>query len=119
MTLNEIDEFCLGLPGTSARYPFDANATVRAWCIGKKMFAWTSTNQRPIVVQLKADPDLVPDLVANYESITPGYHMNKRHWISVNAKQCDSGMLSGLLQDSHQLVAASLPRAKRLRLLGG
>lgn len=118
MTLEEIDRYCINLPGTSVRYPFDSNPTLRAWCIGRKMFAWTITDDLPISVQLKADPDLVPMLIANYTSIGPGYHMNKRHWITVAADRCDVAMLQGLLEDAHNLAAKSLTRADRIRLLG-
>ena len=118
MTLDEVDHVCLGLPGSSVRYPFDTNADIRAWCIGRKMFAWTDTTAVPTVIQLKADPDMVPALIENYRAIRPGYHMNKRHWVSVEAAACDPTLLTGLLEDAHQLVANSLPRKERLRLLG-
>lgn len=118
MTLDEINEVCRNLPGCTVRYPFDSNSGVRAWCIGTKMFAWADVHKDSIVVQLKADPDLVPAIIDNYESIQPGYHMNKRHWVSVIAATCDADMLVGLLQDAHQLIANSLPKAEQLRLLG-
>lgn len=118
MTLDEIDRLCRNLPGCCVRYPFDSHSSLRAWCIGKKMFAWTDMGELPIVVQLKADPDLVPSLIDSYEAIRPGYHMNKRHWVSVTASTCDADMLTGLLEDAHMLVANALSRADRIRLLG-
>lgn len=118
MTLDDIDSACRNMPGCSVRYPFDSNPQIRAWCIGKKMFAWIDLGKTPPVVQLKADPDLVSALIENYTAIRPGFHMNKRHWISVDATTCDTEMLVGLLQDAHQLIASSLPRVERLRLLG-
>lgn len=118
MTLDEIDKICRQLVACQVRYPFDSNPQIRSWCIGKKMFAWTDTGSNPPVIQLKADPDLVPSLIENYEAIQPGYHMNKRHWVSVDAQKCDSAMLTNLLEDAHMLVANALPRAERARLLG-
>lgn len=118
MTLDDIDRICRKLPGCSVRYPFDSRSQIRAWCIGKKMFAWTDTTSQPTVVQLKADPDLVPSLIENYLAIQTGYHMNKRHWVSVKANACDPDLLTGLLDDAHHLVATSLTRAERIRLLG-
>ena len=117
MTLDEIDRYCLDLPGCSARYPFESAPDLRAWCIGKRMFAWSVTTKTPLTVQVKADPDLVPTLVQNYDCISPGYHMNKRHWITINAVACEPAMLQGLLEDAHGLVAASLPTHRRLSLL--
>lgn len=118
MTLNEIESFCRGLPGCEVRYPFESNPELRAWCLGKKMFAWTITSSVPIVVQLKANPELISTLIESYEGMTPGYHMNKRHWISVDANMCEESMLRDLLEDAHALIANALPRAERIRLLG-
>lgn len=117
MTLEEIDTFCRELPGCAVRYPFDSNPSIRAWCIGRKMFAWTNTDRSPIVIQLKANPDLVPTLISSYTHIQPGYHMNKRHWISVEADTGDQELITGLLEDAHNLVASSLTRTERMRLL--
>lgn len=117
MSLDELDDYCRSLPGCTVRYPFGTNPQIRAWCIGTRMFAWTITDHQPITVQLKADPELIPTLITSYQAILPGYHMNKRHWISVTATLCDKRMLQDLLVDSHQLVADSLPKAGRLSLL--
>ncbi len=118
MTLDEIDAFCTSLPACEVRFPFESAPALRAWCIGRRMFAWSATNHAPLTLQVKADPELIPALVRNYACISPGYHMNKRHWISINASMCENGMLSGLLEDAHALVAARLARAERMRLLG-
>lgn len=117
MTLDEIDQYCLGLPGCAPRYPFDSAPDLRAWCIGKRMFAWSVITTTPLTLQVKAHPDLVPTLVRNYDWISPGYHMNKRHWITIDADACEPAMLQGLLEDAHSLVVASLPRIRRLSLL--
>ena len=116
MTLDEIDNVCTAWPGCEVRYPFDSD--VRAWCIGKRMFAWCGTNRTPLVIQLKADSTLVPYLVENYEFILPGYHMNKRHWITVQTQKCPEEMLANLIEDSHNLVVRSLPKREQIRLLG-
>lgn len=114
MTLDQIDQFCRTLPACEVRYPFESNPKIRAWCLHRKMFAWTVTEQQPPMIQLKADPDLVPTLISAYESVLPGYHMNKRHWITVNASTCEPEMLLGLLEDAHNLIAISLPKAVRI-----
>ena len=116
MTLDEIDQLCTALPGCEVRYPFDSD--VRAWCIGKKMFAWCAVGRTPLEIQIKADSTLVPYLVENYEFILPGYHMNKRHWITVRGQESPAEMLASLIEDSHVLVARSLPRREQIRLLG-
>lgn len=117
MTLDDVDRFCRSLPGSETRYPFEKNPHLRAWCLNRKMFAWTVTNEAPTVIQLKADPDMVPSLIESYACVAPGYHMNKRHWVSVNPSICDDTMLAGLLEDAHNIVARSLPKASRRLLI--
>ena len=118
MTIDAIDAFCRTFPACVVRYPFDSSPTLRAWCIGKRMFAWSVVNDAPPTIQVKANPDLIVSLIASYPYILPGYHMNKKHWITIRADECDPDMLKGLLEDAHALVATSLPRLDRLRLLG-
>lgn len=118
MTIDAIDQFCRALPACNVRYPFESSPHLRAWCIGKRMFAWSVVNDAPPTIQVKANPDLVPSLIANYDYIQPGYHMNKKHWITIRAAECDADLLQGLLEDAHALVAASLPISERLHLLG-
>lgn len=117
MTLDEIDAICRGLVGCEVRYPFDTAPDLRAWCIGGKMFAWSATESKTPTVQLKADPEMIPFLIANYVWIQPGYHMNKRHWITILMTESDPKLLRGLLEDAHGLIVSKLPSAERLRLM--
>lgn len=116
MNVSEIDTICASLPGSAVRYPFESSPDLRAWCIGKRRFAWCATLRSPLTVQLKVEPALIPFLIDSYPWIEPGYHMNKRHWVTVVLAEADSSVLTGLLEDAHALVADGLPRAERLRL---
>jgi len=68
----------------------------------------------PTTVNLKCDPDLALDLRDRYEQIKPGYHMNKKHW---NTVEIDSGIpaieLRRMIDHSYELVVKSLPKAAR------
>ena len=118
LTLTELDAFCRDLPGCEVRYPFKSGPDLRAWCVRQRMFAWSITTKTPLAVQVKANPDLVPMLIRNYACVTPGYHMNKRHWITVDVATCEAQMLQGLLEDAHALIVGKLPVSMRLSLLG-
>jgi predicted DNA-binding protein (MmcQ/YjbR family) len=65
-------------------------------------------------VNLKCDPDLALDLRDRYEQVTPGYHMNKKHWNSV---EIDGGVpeaeLRKMIDHSYQLVVKGLPKVTR------
>lgn len=67
----------------------------------------------PIVV-VKAEPEDAAALRLQYPEITPGYHMNKRHWISLATGTSNHpGLIQELITDSYRLVVAGLPRALR------
>lgn len=103
------------LPGTDRTFPFDGhNADVEVWKVRGKVFAMLTRG----VVTLKADPFEAEMLRHTHAWITPGWHMNKRHWISVadgvlNAEGAGDQFLADLVTDSYLLVVAGLPRAQR------
>ena len=66
------------------------------------------------IVNLKADPEDAKALREAYPDITPGYHMNKKHWITVRpGGQVDEALVRDLVTDSYLLVVEKLPRAQR------
>jgi predicted DNA-binding protein (MmcQ/YjbR family) len=66
------------------------------------------------VVILKADPDDATALRERYEEITPGYHMDKKHWITAaGGPALDNDLVRGLVTDSYRLVVANLPKSER------
>ena len=78
------------------------------------MFALCPLDARPLQLSVKCEPDLAVQLRAAHPAIAPGYHLNKRHWntITLDGSLPDQ-MVADLLTDSYDLVAASLPRARR------
>ncbi|SDC57859.1 Predicted DNA-binding protein, MmcQ/YjbR family [Sanguibacter gelidistatuariae] len=113
-------EVCLGLPDTSVDSPFGPGAEV--FRIQRKMFALLSRNPRVSehpIVNLKADPDELPLLIANYDWILPGFHMNKRHWITVELRAGgDLELVEGLVEDSYDNVVLGLPGRLKSPLRG-
>lgn len=103
---------CHDLPGTEKTFPFDGhNADIEVWKVRGKMFAMLTRG----VVTLKADPHEAEMLRATHDWIQPGWHMNKRHWISVGDGVFAEGAqyLHDLVTDSYLLVVAGLPRRRR------
>lgn len=74
-------KYLLGKPKAVERFPFDPDLPV--YFIGKKMFAvlWLEGNDSSI--NLKCIPEWSLELRRDYKGISPGYHMNKRHWNTV------------------------------------
>jgi len=114
MTLDAGDfkDLCLALPGAGEEFPF--NDEVSVFKVGGKMFALSDLDSLPLHVSLKCDPELAPHLRATYPAITPGYHLNKRHWNTVTIDgSLPEAMVTDLIKDSYDLVVASLPKTRR------
>jgi predicted DNA-binding protein (MmcQ/YjbR family) len=99
------------LIGSQETFPFGPQPAV--WRVGGKIFALVST-EGETRVSLKCDPEFARALVAEHPEIVPGYHLNKRHWITVDlAGDLPQDLLEDLVTDSYDLVLAGLPRRLR------
>ncbi|MBZ4487120.1 MmcQ/YjbR family DNA-binding protein [Microbacterium sp. cx-55] len=100
------------LPGADLEHPFGPEWEV--FKVRNKVFLLMTERNGAPVVTVKVDPEDGKALCEQYAGITPGYHMNKRHWITVYP---DGGVPASLLEDlvteSYLLVVGRLPRAKR------
>ncbi|MBZ9595814.1 MULTISPECIES: MmcQ/YjbR family DNA-binding protein [Streptomyces] len=114
MTPAQLREFCLGFNAAVEEFPFTPETSV--FKVKGKMFALSTLDAEPLKVNLKCEPELAVRLREEHEAITPGYHMNKRHWNTVTVGGIPDAMLRELVEDSYDLVVAGLPRAERLKL---
>lgn len=104
----------LEMPLATVDSPFGRHPEVLTYRIGGKIFAMTSTGIGYPIVNLKTDPEESEVLRSMYPSIIPGWHMNKRHWISVAAGEgITDRVLTGLVEDSYLRIMYALPKAKR------
>jgi predicted DNA-binding protein (MmcQ/YjbR family) len=63
---------------------------------------------------LKCEPLLAAELRGAHDAIRPGYHLNKRHWNTVTLDgSLPDRLLTEMIEDSYDLVVASLPKARR------
>lgn len=105
-------EVAEGLPASAMSHPFGPEYEVFK-VKGKVFMLLTEVPGDPIAV-LKADPEDSLALRESHEDITPGYHMNKRHWITLTSGDTlDTRLVRELVTDSYRLVVAGLPRAER------
>ena len=114
MTLSREDllEACAALPATTDERPFGPETAV-AKVVGK-VFALMPLDGDVVSVTLKAQPAFAEALVRDHSWIAPGYHMNKRHWITVTlTPDSDSELVRDLIVNSYDQVVAGLPRAQR------
>jgi len=104
VTAEELRSWCLGMAGAEETFPFDASVSV--FKVAGKIFALSALSDEPLDVSVKCDPDYAEELRATHTSIIPGYHLNKRHWITVTLGGDAGGdLVRELIADSHALVA--------------
>jgi predicted DNA-binding protein (MmcQ/YjbR family) len=112
MDVETFREYCLGKPHATEGMPF--GETVLVFKVGGKMFALVALDEIPPRANLKCDPDLALELRDRYEQVRPGYHMNKKHW---NTVEIESGIpaaeLRKMIDHSYELVVKSLPKKAR------
>jgi predicted DNA-binding protein (MmcQ/YjbR family) len=112
MDLADFREYCLAKPDGIEGTPF--GETVLVFKVGGKMFALLALDEVPTTANLKCDPDLALDLRDQYEQVRPGYHMNKKHW---NTVEIDTGIhdaeVRKMIDHSYDLVVKSLPKSDR------
>jgi predicted DNA-binding protein (MmcQ/YjbR family) len=112
MDLAKFREYCLSKPQTTEGTPFGPDVLV--FKVGTKMFALASLDEVPTTANLKCDPDLALELRDRYEQVRPGYHMNKKHWNTVEIESgIPDGELRKMVDHSYDLVVKRLPKVKR------
>jgi predicted DNA-binding protein (MmcQ/YjbR family) len=113
----ELTELCLRQPEANMEYPFGPE--VRVFKVHGKMFALVPEQAEPASISLKCDPDFAVQLRQNFPCVTGGYHLNKKHWNTVVSDgSVPTDDLANWIEDSYDLVVASLPKLVRLRLQG-
>lgn len=112
LTPTEFKDVCLSFAGASEEFPFGEETSV--FKVAGKIFAITNLASDPLDVSLKCEPDLALQLRQSYPAIRPGYHLNKRHWNTVEIDgSIDDQTVRDLIEDSYDLVVAGLPKSKR------
>jgi predicted DNA-binding protein (MmcQ/YjbR family) len=115
MTPERLSAHLEALAGAPADQPF--GPTVHVHRIAGRMFAILGRRGDRLALSLKCDPFLGEILRAEHACITPGYHLNKRHWITIglDGSLGDDDIL-GLIEHSYERVRTKLTKAERARL---
>jgi predicted DNA-binding protein (MmcQ/YjbR family) len=111
MDLADFREYCLSKPNTTEGTPFGPDVIV--FKVSSKMFALAALDEVPPTVNLKCDPELALDLRDRYEQVRPGYHMNKKHWNTIEIERgIPDPELRKMIDHSYELVIKGLPKSK-------
>ena len=98
-----VEDYLLSLPNAHLDYPFGEG--VATYKVGDKLFALIAEGKTPLQLSLKGDPQLNERLRAKYETVLPGYHLNKKHWNTILLTgQLPWEEVQGLIKHSYDLV---------------
>jgi len=116
VNFNDLEQYLMKKQGVTFDYPFDE--VTRVYRIAEKMFALTSEKE-PVSVNLKCDPLYALELRSLYAGIIPGYHMNKKHWntVQVEKSDVDDETAEELIDHSYELVFNGLTKKQKASLL--
>lgn len=108
MNLEELRTYCLSLPEVTEDMPFGEDFLV--FRIYGKIFALTDMNSIPSYVNLKCDPEKALELREEYAEITAGYHMNKKHWNTLQIEKLPNRLVQELIRHSYDEVLKKVPK---------
>jgi predicted DNA-binding protein (MmcQ/YjbR family) len=80
MNIEEFRIYCLSKPGVTESMPFGPDTLVLK--VLGKMFALAALDES-FNFNVKCDPEMAIDLRERYNSVQPGYHMNKKMWNTI------------------------------------
>ena len=114
MNIEELRNYCISKKAVTESFPFDENALV--FKVGSKLFAITNISDGTRV-NLKNTPEQILELRERYSGVHPGYHMNKKHWNTVElASDIPKDVLLEMIDTSYELVKNSLTKKEKVEL---
>ncbi|MFZ1809521.1 MAG: MmcQ/YjbR family DNA-binding protein [Cyclobacteriaceae bacterium] len=114
MNIESYRNICMDMKGVTEEFPFDENTLV--FKVMGKMFALTDL-ELFTSINLKCLPEVGVELRERYPAVQPGYHMNKKHWITVEMDgSIPDQLLKSWILESYDLVAKSLTKSQKIAL---
>lgn len=114
MDIEFLREYCLKKAGVSESLPFGEDTLV--FKVGNKMFCLCSL-KIPFTINLKSEPSKAIELREEYDEIKPGYHMNKKHWNTINLEgNLSNAFITKLIDDSYNLVFNNLTKKEQSKI---
>ncbi len=114
MNIEQLRDYCIIKNGVTEELPFGPDTLV--FKVAGKVFLLVGLNQvDKLSFNVKCDPEYAVQLREQYEAtVTPGYHMNKKHWNTVFAnRELSDAKLFELVDQSYDMIVKALP--KRIR----
>lgn len=114
MDLENLRDYCLAKKGVTEGFPYGEPTLV--FKVASKHFVLTSINDEVLSFNVKCDPEKAIELREKYEWVQPGYHMNKKHWNTVNFNGSNTKLLKELIDHSYDEVVKGMTKKEKLEL---
>lgn len=113
MNIETLRDFCLSLPHVTEDMPFGPETLV--FRIAQKIFLLVSLDTEVLSFNVKCQPERAIELREKYPDVVkPGYHMNKKHWNTIEPKASfPDALMEEWIRHSYELVLKSLPKKTR------
>lgn len=111
MNIEDVRFYCLLKENAEECFPFDDETLV--FKVNNKIFAILSLSGDASLT-LKCNPERALELREYHSEIVPGYHLNKKHWntLDLNGKLSDT-FIKELINHSFELVSYSIKKVKK------
>ena len=116
MNIEEFRTYCLSKKSVTESFPFDKETLV--FKVMGKVFALTGLEYNPAKANLKCDPERSIELREQFpDQIYPGYHMDKKHWNTVEIEgNLPPALIVELIDHSYDLVVKGLTKKLQAEL---
>ena len=118
MNIEDFRSYCLSFEGAYEKMPFgkatsEYDRNLLVFYVAGKWFCFVNIDEFDFC-NIKCDTERIDDLRERYEGIGPGYHMNKKHWISVRFdKDVPEETIRDLVERSYEIVVGSLSKKEK------
>ena len=110
--LEDLRKYCSSKRSVKEDFPFDLNTLT--FKVYDKIFLITDINSEILRVNLKCRPEYALHLRSIYKQVTPGYHMNKKHWNTVLIDgQIPDSEIYLMIDESYELVLSGVKKSLR------
>lgn len=121
MNIEEFRDYCLSFAGAHDDFPFrkatsDYDRDILVFYVLDKWFCFVNAVACDFC-NLRCPTERIAELQERYEGIGPGWHMNKKHWISVRFdSDVPEPFLLELVKQSYELAKSHLTKKQQAEL---
>lgn len=115
MNIEDLRTYCLSKVATDEGFPFDQSTLV--FKVLDKIFALVNIDSDHPTVNLKCNPEQAIEWREQYVEVQPGFHMNKKHWNTVDFIHLnDNDLVKSMIDHSYECVVSKMTKVQQKQL---